>query len=335
MSGRLEKEMQFETKCKNLLNKMPRIASTYYVYFKASDSKRTNASCYTYISGLHTYLRYLIANNINPDDYDYYKNVKPADITVYIDYYRNNGRKTKSDSAVAVMVNIVKSFYEFLDDNDYIIKNPCGKIKPPKVNTNVKPVAMTREEIEKVKEYILYSDKSFYNYDQNEEYWRLRDYLIFTLGCRTGLRCSAIAAIDISDINFNDLYISVVEKGNYSRNAYIGNNTMEIIKKWIRARYYILDGKDLDALFISRKRNRISTIAIGDMIEKYTSEVIPNKHITPHKMRSTCATNLWEETHDIYMVANQLGHKNLANTKRYTDIAESESRRVANIMDEL
>lgn len=79
----------------------------------------------------------------------------------------------------------------------------------------------------------------------------------------------------------------------------------------------------------------MSNSAISAMIEKYTSAVIPDKHITPHKMRSTCATNLWGETHDIYIVANQLGHKNLANTKRYTDISEEESKRVATILDEL
>lgn len=335
MSGRLEKEKRFENMCRNMLDKLPRIANTYYVYFKASNSKRTGSSCYTYVSSLKLYFEYLDTIHVNPDNMEYYKNIRPADITLFIDYYRNNGRKVKTDSSVAVMVNVVKSFYDFLEDNGYISKNPCAKIKPPKVNANTKPVVMTKEEIDKVRDFILYDEQSFYNYDQNEEYWRLRDYLIFTLGCRTGLRCSAIAAIDISDINFDEYYITVVEKGNYKRNVYIGKNTMEIIQTWIRARRYILDGKNIDALFISRKRTRMTNVAINDMIQKYTSQVIPDKHITPHKMRSTCATNLWAETHDIYMVANQLGHHNLSVTKRYTDISESESRKVANILDEL
>lgn len=335
MNGRLEKEMEFEKKCTKMLKEMPSVANKFYVYFKSSDSKRTNISCHVYINGIRTYFNYLKSNKVDPDNMEYYNGVKPADITMYIDYYRNSNGKKKCDASVALMVNIVKAFYVFLEDNDYITKNPCGRIKPPKNDVRVKPTVMTKDEINKVKDYILYEEKSFYNNNEDEEYWRLRDYLIFTLGCRTGLRCSAISSINLEDIDFDNNCIVVVEKGNVKRNVYFGENTKETLKKWIIARNHILHGNTLDALFISRKKGRMSNIAIISMIKKYTSDVIPGKHITPHKMRSTCATNLWEETHDIYMVANQLGHKNLANTKRYTDIAESESRKVATILDEL
>ena len=334
MSGRLEQEQWYESKNRILLKKMPAIASQYYSYFKSSGS-RTEASCFTYLSKLSMYFIFLSDRHMNPNNVVIYKKIKPVDITFYIDNYRGTGDKKKGDSTVAVMFNAIKSFYSFLENNDYIDKNPCNRLKAPKVNQASKPVALTKEEINKVKNHILYAEKSFYNNDENEEYWRLRDYLIFILGCRTGLRCSAITNIDIEDINMDEKYIVVVEKGDVLRNIQFGDNTKEIINMWLKARSRIMPNSSLHALFISKKRNRISPAEIGRMIEKYTSEVIPNKHITPHKMRSTCATNLWEETHDIYMVANQLGHKNLANTKRYTDIAESESRRVANIMDEL
>lgn len=334
MSGRIEKENQYAEKSKALLEKMPYIATQYYVYFKSSSSRRTEASCHTYLSNLKLYLEYLRKRKFDINSPVAYKKVKPLDITMFIDDYRNNGDRPKKDCTVAVMFNVVKSFYIFLEDNDYITKNPCGRLKAPKINQQVKPVSMTQDEVNKVKDYILYADKSFYHNDQNEEYWRLRDYLIFTLGCRTGLRCSAIVAIDISDIDMENNTILVTEKGNVTKNIYFGENTKEIIKEWITARWRLMPDEGLDALFVSRKKCRISSSEIGRIIRKYTSEVIPNKHITPHKMRSTCATNLWEKTHDIYMVANQLGHKNLANTKRYTDISESESRRVSDMMDE-
>ena len=335
MSGRVEKEEQYENKCNNLLMKMPNIARVYYVYFKASDSKRTNVSCHTYLAKLGTYFNYLEINGIDPDDLSYYATVKPADITMYLDYYRNSNGKKKKDSSVALVVNVIKSFYSFLEDNGYINRTPCGKINAPKTDNRIKPVYMDKAEIDKVKNYILYSEESFYNHNKNEEYWRLRDYLIFVLGCRTGLRCSAISAIDVDDINFEDSSILVVEKGNVTRKVYFGSNTKDILVQWLNARRYILDGELCDALLISKFKTRISNQRIIAIVKKYTSAVIPDKNITPHKMRSTCATNLWAETHDIYMVANQLGHRNLSNTKRYTDISEKESRRVANILDEL
>lgn len=334
MSGRVEQEHWYESKNRVLLKRMPLIASQYYSYFKSSGSK-TESSCFTYLTKLSIYFDFLSKKGLKPDNISVYTRIKPVDITFFIDGYRGIGDKKKSDSTVAVMFNAVKSFYSFLENNDYINRNPCNRLKAPKVNQISKPVALTNEEVNKIKNYILYSEKSFYNNDENEEYWRLRDYLIFTLGCRTGLRCSAIVNIDIDDINMEEQYIVVIEKGDVPRNIQFGDNTKELINMWLVARSRIIGDGLTNALFISKKRNRISTADVGDMIKRYASDVIPNKHITPHKMRSTCATNLWEKTHDIYMVANQLGHKNLANTKRYTDIAESESKKVANIMDEL
>lgn len=334
MSGRAEKEKWYEQKCMALLNQMPSIATQFYIYFKSSSSKKTESTCHTYLSNLNIYFKYLKNNMFIINSPSAYNKIKPVDITVFINYFRNADGKKKGDSTVAVMFNVIKSFYNFLEDNEYISKNPCARLKAPKVNNQIKPVIMTKDEINKVKEYILYSEKSFYHNDQNEEYWRLRDYLIFTLGCRTGLRCSAIVAIDINDININEKTIVVTEKGNVNRIIYFGDNTKEVIEQWMIARERIVTS-ETNALFISRKRERISSAEIGYIIKRYTSAVIPDKHITPHKMRSTCATNLWDETHDIYMVANQLGHKNLANTKRYTDISEKESKRVATILDEL
>lgn len=334
MSGRAEKEKWFEEKNKRLVDSMPIIAKQFYVYFKMGSSKKTEASCFVYLTDLNQYFTYLKMNH-NNIDIDFFNKIKPVDITVYLDYYRNSAKKPKADSTVAVMFNVIKAFYTFLEDNEYIKKNPCSRLKAPKVQQPTKTVAMTKGEINKVKDYILYADKSFYHNSKNEEYWRLRDYLIFTLGCRTGLRCSAIVAIDIEDIDLEKGMIVVVEKGNVKRNIYFGSDTKDIIEDWMTARGYLLKDKRSNALFISKYRTRLSTGEVGNIIKRYTSEVIPDKHITPHKMRSTCATNLWEQTHDIYIVANQLGHKNLANTKRYTDISENESRKVANILDEL
>ena len=50
-------------------------------------------------------------------------------------------------------------------------------------------------------------------------------------------------------------------------------------------------------------------------------------------MRSTCGTMLYEKTNDVYLVADQLGHKNIANTMRYTKISEQKKRSAAATLD--
>ena len=58
-------------------------------------------------------------------------------------------------------------------------------------------------------------------------------------------------------------------------------------------------------------------------------------NITPHKLRATCATNLYKKTGDIYLVADQLGHANIATTKIYTEIDVDAKRKAINILDNL
>ena len=57
------------------------------------------------------------------------------------------------------------------------------------------------------------------------------------------------------------------------------------------------------------------------------------KKITPHKMRATCATRLYESTGDIYLVQQQLGHKSIENTKRYAKVSDEKRREAASILD--
>ena len=85
-----------------------------------------------------------------------------------------------------------------------------------------------------------------------------------------------------------------------------------------------------NALFLSVQRKRISVRAVQDLVHKYASQVTPNKHITPHKLRSTYGTNLYRETGDIYLVADVLGHKDVNTTKKhYADLGDERRRKAA------
>ena len=117
---------------------------------------------------------------------------------------------------------------------------------------------------------------------------------------------------------------------NNKRELFLGDDTVRMIKEWIAERGVI---PECDALFISNRKTRITQRTVERIILKYTSDL--GKHITPHKMRSTCGTNLYEKTGNVYLVANQLGHKNIANTMRYTRISEQKKRDAANMLDSL
>ena len=68
----------------------------------------------------------------------------------------------------------------------------------------------------------------------------------------------------------------------------------------------------------------------GRLVKKYAKIATPLKNITPHKLRSTYGTNLYNETKDIYIVAEVLGHKDVNTTKKhYAAISDDVRKSVA------
>ena len=79
-------------------------------------------------------------------------------------------------------------------------------------------------------------------------------------------------------------------------------------------------------------RVRASASACGRcrIWSKNTHRALQSKKITPHKLRSTFGTNLYQETGDIYLVADVLGHADVNTTrKHYADIEDSRRRMAA------
>ncbi len=319
MSGRLYNSHKTEMNIENRLKKYPTILSDYYYSMTDNTAATKNA----YIRYISDYFDFMI-NNGCVISKDSFKNITLNEINQYVNQIRFsnvNGKLVENKESIRrARIAAVKSFYSYLLDCGIIDKNPCERVKLPKLSQDINVVSMTEEEINHVKQNIINSKGK----------WANRDLLIFTLGCRTGLRVTALCEIDISDIDFKNKTISVIEKGNKKRELFLGNDTIKMIKEWIDERGEI---PGCDALFVSNRNTRITQRTVERMISKYTADL--DKHITPHKMRSTCGTLFYEKTGNVYLVANQLGHKNIANTMRYTKISEQKKREAANLLDSL
>ena len=76
------------------------------------------------------------------------------------------------------------------------------------------------------------------------------------------------------------------------------------------------------------QKRRISVRAVENLVKKYARPVTPLKTITPHKLRSTYGTQLYQETGDIYLVADILGHKDVNTTRKHYAAMEDQRRRM-------
>ena len=84
-----------------------------------------------------------------------------------------------------------------------------------------------------------------------------------------------------------------------------------------------------NALFLSMQRKRITARAVENLVKKYARIASPLKKITPHKLRSTYGTMLYQESGDIYLVADVLGHKDVNTTRKHYAAIQEERRRQA------
>lgn len=325
--------MEINRRIQNILarNDSPVIHSYYNAYLKGNKQPTTAK---VFLNNVIKFLNYLRDDNgIDINKFDSFTTVKHMHI---IGYFNSISTKTKADGTQTRlkattkngMLAAIKDFFEFLRFNDYIVTNPCDKVKLQKETEVNEIVYLTTEEIKRVK----------------NEIWRnggdnaTRDYAIFMLGIRTGMRETAITEINISDIDRENLMIrNVVEKGNYKQDKYITANTLEIIDDWLAERPEC----DTDALFTSVGQRgklkgvvkRIKQWEVERMIKGYTECL--GKHITPHKMRSTCATQLFEVTNDIYTVAETIGHRNIQNTRKYAAVSQNRKRGIIANLDNI
>ena len=327
MTGREEIDQRNEEWINDKLKNLPSIMTDYM----SSVKNKTSWSRRNYLGYLAQFLEFLKLNNLDINDINIFREIKPLNINKYLEFisYRivNGERKENKAGIKAAKLYAVSDFFEFLLNNDFVSYNPCKKIDVPKDKDQKEIVAMTSDEVKTIENNILNRGKG-----RGKKY-NLRDLCIVTLGVSTGLRVSAIAEINMEDINLDDNTITVVEKGNIKRNIYIGDKVKDIMILWINEREKLLQDKKCNALFISKNKSRISTVSIRNMIAKETVNI--DKHITPHKMRSTCATNLYAATGDIYLVQEQLAHSNISNTRRYAKVSRERMIEARDILNNI
>ena len=323
-NGRLEREIKELQKVRSKLNDMPKVIRDYYYYLEGADKSYTTIK--TYISYIKNFMDYCTGSKY---DEKFYKKITPSVVSEYMSslkYKTDSGGETIKigNSIRATRWSALNTFFIYLKNNQLIADNPMENTFRPSCKQEKHVTFLNETEIKECIDSV---------YENCTEKFVNRDICIISLGISIGLRVSAITQINLEDIDFDSNTIKVVEKGNKYRVMNFGNNLRQKIIAWIEDRNKYFSDVDTNALFISRKKNRISVSAVEDMIGKYTKSI--GKHITPHKLRATCATNLYKKTGDIYMVAEQLGHANIATSKIYTEIDHDSKIKATNILDNL
>lgn len=319
MSNHKSTEMYFTDKTSALLKEMPSYVKTYIRAIHNRTSPRTR---YEYLKDIQALLQYLktICKIENPsiDDLKHLKKIDFEEYFEYMEHYSKNG-KEYSNSRVSIKrkLSSLRKFFSYLFENEMIPSDEIRKVEMPKLHHK----EIIRLETDEASEFINAVENGHNLTKKQKDYHNIqstRDLAIVYLMLSTGIRVSECAELDLDDIDIDHCNLHIVRKGGDESTVYFSDEAAEYLIEWLDYRKHIPDLKDDEtALFLSSRKTRLSIRAIEILIKKYAKRSVPLKKITPHKLRSTFATNLYNETGDIYLVAETLGHKDVTTTKEH------------------
>lgn len=317
MSNHKDVELYYSDKAKQIMFAMPDYVKQYIRAIHNRTSPRTQ---YEYLKDIQTFMDYSRKKfnkvNITVSDLNKYTKTDFEEYFEYLEHYEKND-KTYSNSRISIKrkMSALRHFFAYLFENDMIKSDDIRKVEIPKIY-NKEIIRLEKTE----KKYFLNQIKRFDNMTTKEkQYHKLqidRDLAIVYLLLSTGIRVSECTEIDMSDLNIKDCSVRITRKGGNESIVYFSDEAAEYIKEYLNWRYEQTD-IETDALFLSSRKTRLCARAIEIIIKKYAQKAIPNKHITPHKLRATYATDLYNATGDIYLVAENLGHKDITTTKNH------------------
>ncbi len=327
-----------EVKLRELMAELPRFCREYFIGITPTTSSRTRIA---YAYDLGVFFHFLHENNpvigkmeITDIPVETLDQISPMDIEEYLQYLKyyigSDGLEHSNDERGQMRkLATLRSFYNYFFRKQMIEKNPASLVQMPKthekniVRLDVDEVASLLDEAESGEK--LTDRQKMYH-----EKTKTRDLAILTLLLGTGIRVSECVGLDINDIDAKNNGIKIHRKGGKEMVVYFGDEVAEALDDYLDERLVMEPSEDSrDALFLSLQNRRISVRAVENLVKKYSRLVTTVKNITPHKLRSTYGTNLYQETGDIYLVADVLGHSDVNTTRKHYAAQDDERRRMA------
>ena len=325
-------------KLRQVLSTLPAFCKDY---FRAIDSTTTTKTRISYAYDIRIFFQFLLDENPAFKNYamtdfsvEILDQIKAVDLEEYMEYLKvyQNGDKTETNGERGLKrkISALRSFYAYYYKREMIHTNPTVLIDVPKIHDK-SIIRLDTDEVALLLDYIehcgdsLTGQKRVY-YEKTKE----RDLAIVTLLLGTGIRVSECIGLDIEDVDFKNNGIKVTRKGGNEMVVYFGEEVEKALKRYLEVRAGItpLAGHE-HALFYSAQRKRMGVQAVENMVKKYSRQITTTKKITPHKLRSTYGTALYQETGDIYLVADVLGHKDVNTTKKHYAALDDARRRQA------
>ena len=339
----MQKKMDYTTRFRNVLSELPDFCA---LYFRAVEPTTSILTRYGYAVDLRTFFRFLTSGQVDRFEGKTIRQLKLSDmellssldIELYLEYislYHDGSAESvklieNNERAKSRKLSAIRSLFKFLYKKSMIQTNCAALVDTPKLHEK----AIIRLDANEVADLLDTAEQGSGMSDGQRRYHnatKLRDVAILALFLGTGIRISELVGIDMNDIDFSKNEFVVTRKGGNQMTLAFGPEVATALLEYLEERKTIipLSGHET-AFFLSMQKKRITPRAVENLVRKYAQIATPLKKITPHKLRSTYGTMLYQESGDIYLVADVLGHKDVNTTrKHYAAMTEEKSREAA------
>jgi site-specific recombinase XerD len=212
-----------------------------------------------------------------------------------------------SPNSIYKLISIYKSFFNYLEENGFIEKNPTRAIRLPR---KIKPIprAVSNDDFKRLADCIKFSPaRCRKNY--------IRDSLIFYILYYCGLRRCELLNLSWEDIDLGKEWLIVkCGKNKKDRIIPLHPKVRELLDIYLTQRLPLTN----KALIIGERGNRLTITSFSNLINMYLLvSGIKKKGYSAHSFRHGFATRLIEKNVNIFMVQRLLGHASLDSTRIY------------------
>lgn len=318
---------------------------------------------YEYLKEYRRFFEWLIdtdlvsAVHISEISLDTLEHLTKKDMESFILYLRerpllnaNTTQNGVSQTTINRTLSALSSLYKYLTEEveneqgePYFYRNVMKKVSTKKKKEtlaaraeNIKQKLFLGDETMEFLDYVdteyqgKLSKRALSSFQKNKE----RDLAILALLLASGVRLSEAVNLNLSDVNVKMMIIEVTRKGGKRDSVNVAAFAKPYLENYLAVRKQRYKAEKTDvAFFLSEYRglpNRMDASSIEKMVAKYSADF--KIRVTPHKLRHTLATRLYDATKSQVLVSHQLGHANTQVTDLYTHIVNDEQK---NALDKL
>jgi len=239
--------------------------------------------------------------------------VRGRDVVSFLDALRQRGLSARSR---ARMLAAVRGLFRFLLREEDITSDPSSDLHLPRLGQRL-PRSLGLDEMA---ELLGGTDSDALTQ---------RDGAMFELVYATGLRVSEVVSLNVSQVNLEAGYLTVVGKGSKERAVPLGTRARQRVLAYLQtARPTILAGRLSPHLFVNRSGRRLSRQGFWKRLGLAVRRAGIAGKVSPHTLRHAFATHLVERGADLRAVQMMLGHADIATTQIYTHVARERLRAV-------